>query len=367
MRYFTSALCTAVGVGLLAACAGNLSGQSGSVPGLISPSRVAQANNRAPISLVAAWMRPTGIQRLHLGTAFPDKKKKAAGGLYGSEFYSNATSDAEGLINAYPNPNSKNSAPTCTIDGYAINGWGVDLKQNLILPSASTASLEPSVNIYAGPKLCGKLLGSIPDTNGQASDAKSFDATKDSIYVGEILSSSTGEGDILICSLKMDSCGPPVTNSSITGYGGGIAADTKGDCWMSAATSATSGFLLVYWKGCKGKGAVATGTKNAGFGGLFFDAKGNLVSIDVTGALYVYSGCDPKCKVVSSSTLKGDSIFGNLNQKGDEVAIGDVTNVDVDVYKYAPTGLKYLYSFNNDLDGTGFTEAAGFSPTNKNL
>ena len=367
MRYFTSALCTAVGVGLLAACAGNLSGQSGSVPGLISPSRVAQANNRAPISLVAAWMRPTGIQRLHLGTAFPDKKKKAAGGLYGSEFYSNATSDAEGLINAYPNPNSKNSAPTCTIDGYAINGWGVDLKQNLILPSASTASLEPSVNIYAGPKLCGKLLGSIPDTNGQASDAKSFDATKDSIYVGEILSSSTGEGDILICSLKMDSCGPPVTNSSITGYGGGIAADTKGDCWMSGATSTTTGFVLVYWKGCKGNGAVATGTKNAGFGGLFFDAKGNLVSIDVTGALYVYSGCDPKCKVVSSSTLKGDSILGNLNQKGDEVAIGDVTNVDVDVYKYAPTGLKYLYSFNNDLDGTGFTEAAGFSPTNKNL
>ena len=101
MRYFTSALCTAVGVGLLAACAGNLSGQSGSVPSLTSPSRVAQANNRVPISLVAAWMRPTGIQRLHLGTAFPDKKKKSAGGLYGSEFYSSPTSDAEGLINAY--------------------------------------------------------------------------------------------------------------------------------------------------------------------------------------------------------------------------------------------------------------------------
>src|SRR5580700_5320421 len=142
MRYFTSALCTAVGVGLLAACAGNLSGQSGSVPSLTSPSRVAQANNRVPISLVAAWMRPTGIQRLHLGTAFPDKKKKSAGGLYGSEFYSSPTSDAEGLINAYPNPDSKNSAPTCTIDGYAINGWGVDLKQNLILPSASNASSE---------------------------------------------------------------------------------------------------------------------------------------------------------------------------------------------------------------------------------
>ena len=366
MRYFTSALCTAVGVGLLAACAGNMSGQSGSVPSLMSPSRVERANNRTPISLVAGWMHATGIQRLHLGMAFPDKKKKPAGVLYASEFYSNL-SEAEGLINAYPNPNSKNGPPTCTISGYAINGWGVDLQQNLILPAASDGSSEPSINVYAGPKPCGKLLGSIADTNGQASDAKSFDATKDSIYVGEILATSTSVGDVLVCSLKTSSCGPPVTNSAITGYGGGIAADTKGDCWMSAATSTTSGFVLVYWKGCKGKGAVATGTKNAGFGGLFFDAKGNLVSIDVTGALYVYSGCDPKCKLVSSSALKGDSIFGNLNQKGDEIAMGDVANSDVDVYKYAPTGLKYLYSFSNGLNGSTYTEAAGFSPTNKSL
>jgi hypothetical protein len=254
-------------------------------------------------------------------------------------------------------------------DRWLCNKWlGVDLQQNLILPSASNASSEPSINVYAGPKLCGKLLGSIDDTNGQASDAKSFDATKDSVYVGEILSSATSTGDVLICSLKTSSCGPAVTNTSITGYGGGIAIDAKGDCWMSAATSTTTGFVMVYWKGCKGKGAVATGTKNAGFGGLFFDAKGNLVSIDVTGALYVYSGCDPKCTVVSSSTLKGASLFGNLNQKGDEVAIGDVTNSDIDVYKYAPTtGVKYLYSFNNGLDGATYTEAGGFSPTNKNL
>jgi hypothetical protein len=47
--------------------------------------------------------------------------------------------------------------------------------------------------------------------------------------------------------------------------------------------------------------------------------------------------------------------------------MGDVTNSDVDVYKYAPTGVKYLYSFNNGLDGATYTEAAGFSPTNKNL
>ena len=285
--------------------------------------------------------------------------------LYASEFYSNL-SEAEGLINAYPNPNSKNGPPTCTISGYAINGWGVDLQQNLILPAASDGSSEPSINVYAGPKPCGKLLGSIADTNGQASDAKSFDATKDSIYVGEILATSTSVGDVLVCSLKTSSCGPPVTNSAITGYGGGIAADTKGDCWMSAATSTTSGFVLVYWKGCKGKGAVATGTKNAGFGGLFFDAKGNLVSIDVTGALYVYSGCDPKCKLVSSSALQKvwTSNFrqpqpegrGRIGGRRPAAAVrraarAAARNSDVAWRSRPSRALKYLYSFSNGLNG----------------
>jgi hypothetical protein len=365
MRLSISSLCTAFSVALLAGCAGNLSGQSNSIPNAASQGRSAHSNHAA-VSLVAAWMLPSGGQRLQLGMGLPDKKKKAKGGIYGSEFYSNS-SDAEGLINGYPNPDSKNVKPTCTINGYAINGWGIDNSGDLILPVSDNSTVLPSINVYAGPKLCGKLMGSVPDSTGQASDAKSFDAKKDSIYASEIVNDTSGVGDVVICSLKSNSCGTPVTNSAITGYGGGVAVNSKGDCWLSAATSTTSGFVLVYWKGCKGSGAVATGTKNAAFGGLFFDAKGNLVSIDASGALYVYSGCDPKCTVVSSSTLKGASIFGNLNSKGNQVAIGDVANSDIDVYSYTPKGVKYLYSFNNDLDGTGFTEAGGFDPTNKAL
>jgi hypothetical protein len=364
MRFSTSLLCTAVGVALLAGCSGNLSGQSSSIPNAQSQARLANAH--APVSLVSAWMLPSGVQRLHLATGMSQGNAKSAGGIYGSEFYGDA-SQGEGLINGYPNPDSKNVKPTCSINGYAINGWDVDVKGNLILPSADSASGEPTVNVYAGPKLCGKLIGQIGDTVGQASDAKSFDAVKGSVYVGEIVNSTSGVGDVLICTLKSASCGAPVTNSAITGYGGGVAINSKGDCWMSAGTYTTSGFVMVYWKGCKGPGKVATGTKNGALGGLFFDTKGNLVSIDVTGSLYVYSGCDPKCKLVSSSALKGASLFGNLNAKGNQVAIGDVTNSDVDVYSYAPSGVKYMYSFNNDLNGTSYTEAGGFSPTNKEL
>jgi hypothetical protein len=365
MRFSISVVCTTLGIALLSGCASSLSGQSGSIPNAQSQARLSPGV-RAPISLVAPWMLASGVQRLHLGTGGVEPNAKAAGGIYGSEFYGNP-SQSEGMINGYPNPDSKNGKPTCTIAGYAINGWDVDLQGNLVLPAADSASAEPTVNIYKGPGLCGKLVGQIADSTGQASDAKSFNALKDPIYVGEILNASTSEGDVVICTLKSHDCGSPITNSKVTGYGGGVAINTKGDCWLSAGTSTTTGFVLVYWKGCKGAGAVATGTKNAALGGLFFDTKGNLVSIDSTGSLFVYGGCNPKCKLISSSALKGASIFGNLNAKGDQVVVGDITNSDIDVYSYAPSGIKYLYSFNKSLNGTGFTEAGGFDPTNKAL
>jgi hypothetical protein len=360
---FRSSLYAAVGVALLAGCAGNSSPQSGSLPTVQSQARVAQAGH-GPVSLVSAWMLPAGAQRLHIPEGVAQPAKKAKGGIYGGEFYGDP-SESEGLINGYPDPDNKNVKPTCTINGYAINGFGIDNNGDLILPSSTDSTAQPSVNVYAGPGLCGKLLGSIPDTTGQASDAKSSDATNQPIYVGEIVNATSGVGDIVICTLKSKTCGNPVTSPKITGYGGGVAVDAKGNCWLDAGTSSTTGFELIYWKGCKGAGKVATGTKNTGLGGIFFDASGNLATIDVNGELYVYKGCNPKCKLVSSSPLQGASIFGNLNSDGTQLAVGDLSNSDIDVYTYKSTGLTYSYSFNNGLNGTGSTEAGGFDPTNK--
>ncbi len=356
MRFSTSHIGAVALAMVFTACSagGGILNQAGSVPNA--------GNAHVPISLVPDWKHPVGVQRLRLGFVYPDKK--AAGGLYGSEFYGPGSS--EGLINGYPNPNSKNGKPTCTIDGYAINGWGIDTAGDLILPGNIVSNAEPMVNVYQGPGLCGKLLGSITDSIGQAADAKSFNAVKDNIYIGNLESTSAGTGNIVICSLKKKLCGTTVSSSLITGYGAGVAIDTKGDCWMSGATQTITGFVLVYWKGCKGKGVAATGTKNSQFGGLFFDTKGNMVSIDATGMVYVYKGCTPKCTLVSSSKLKGASIFGNLNAAGNELVLGDTDNEQIDVYKYAPTGVKYMYSFNNGLTGT-HVETGGFDPTNKQL
>lgn len=364
---FSTSLSVVALAALVTACSGAGAGIT-TTPGSALSST---SGGHGLVSMVPSWLHPAaGIERLKLDFVYPDKKK-ASGALYGSEFES--LGSGEGQINAYPNPDPKNAKPTCTISGYAINGWGVDNAGDLILPSGSTDSVEPTVNVYQGPKPCGKLLGSITDSTGQAATAASFNATKDNIYVGEIASTASSTGEIVICTLKSLSCGTPVTNSSITGHGAGVAIDSKGDCWMSAATTTTNtGFLMVYWKGCKGKGVVATGTKNSAFGGLFFDTKGNLVSVDVgasgtNGAIWVYKGCDPKCTLVGSLKTKGASLFGNLNPAGTELAIGDIGNSQIDVYKYTPTKLTYMYSFNNDLNGTGFIIGGGFNPTNKQL
>ncbi len=53
-----------------------------------------------------------------------------------------------------------------------------------------------------------------------------------------------------------------------------------------------------------------------------------------TGTLRVYKGCNPGCTLVGTSTLHGESLFGNLDTKGTTLAVGPFLNGAVDVYKY---------------------------------
>ena len=107
---------------------------------------------------------------------------------------------------------------------------------------------------------------------------------------------------------------------------------------------------------------MAQGWKNAYYGGLAHDHGGNLVSVDwETPALWVYKGCNPDCHVVGGPfPLQGDSFYGSLNEKGTELAIGDIAYGQVDVYSYKPTHVSYLYSFNKGLIQSDDVEAAAF-------
>jgi hypothetical protein len=355
MRLTTAVISTMVAAGLLAGCSGSNLGSS--LPSAGSQSQIARGAHVAPVSMVPAWMQPAGVNRLRLHDIIinPDKKKKKGGLIYASQFY-------ESQINGYPNPNKGDSGPTCTLGTSSnpldsVNGFGTDSKGDVIVPADGADGFV--VDVFA-PN-CGSSLWSASVSSGQPADAYATNATSQAL-VGEIIDDSTDAGAVMICS-KASGCGTPFSNSAVTGYGGGVTMAKNGDCWFSAEKASFTGFVLVYFKGCTGSGEVATGTSNEYYGGLFIDSKGNLGSIDLSGTLYVYSGCNPACKLVSSSALHGESIFGGLNKKGNQFVVGNYGNSEVDVYTYSPTkGATYSYSFNNGITSGEDSEAAHFAP-----
>jgi hypothetical protein len=358
MRSLTSTLCTVVTLALLAGCSG-LGSTSSSLPGMGSQSQ-AHGLPDAPRSLVPPGFVPAGISRLHLDVP-PLKKTKSAALIFGSQFYGT-------LVYGYPDPDSKNKKPTCTLGTTSnyleyVNGFGTDAAGDTMIPALTPATADYLfLNVFK-PN-CGSLAWSVEIQSGQAADAytNSKSAVTGSVLVGLLKVGTTDAGGAEICS-KKSGCGSVITNSAITGYAAGVAMATNGDCWISGATDETTGFVLAYFKGCAGSGVVATGTKNTDYGGLFFDTKGNLASVDGSGTLYVYKGCDPKCTLVSTSTLEGKSFFGGLDSTGTDLALGDYENGTVDVYSYSTTkGAKYLYSISKDLIESEMVETGQFAP-----
>jgi hypothetical protein len=368
LRFFNSAIGAAVAIGLLAGCsASNLGPANSSLPNTQQESR-ARGLAHAPLSLVGAWMLPAGIKRLHLDTHIVPAKKSKASLIYASNFY-------QEHVWGFPNPNTSNGPASCTLGTASVpleyvNGFGTDPKGNVMVPGyTGQDNGYLSINVFA-PN-CGSLVWQAEVDTGQPADAYSSNGATGTVLVGELADYDNNDyGAAVLCS-QSSGCGTPITNSSITGYAAGVAMAKNGDCWISGATSTTSGFVLVYFPGCSGSGEVATGTSNQSYGGLFIDTKGHLGSVDAANAtLYVYSGCNPACTLVSTSTLEGESIFGGLDKKGKNLALGDFENQQVDVYSYSPTqGATYSYSFNNGLasGSQNDVETGHFAPRNKKV
>ena len=166
--------------------------------------------------------------------------------------------------------------------------------------------------------MCGPFLGSIVDPYGQPSDASAVSATTGNIAVGNIFDTS-GDGSVSVCTLTSGTCSTNLTNPAILEVGGvGMAAN--GDCWANAINSDDVA-VLVYFAGCSGAGVVATGFVNPFYGSVDVDGKGNLVTVSLFGpsfslpsVVYVYSGCNPACTLISESPLTGESIFGHLGK-----------------------------------------------------
>ena len=88
--------------------------------------------------------------------------------------------------------------------------------------------------------------------------------------------------------------------------------------------------------------------------GLDIDAAGNLVSFSGASAqLYVYSGCNPRCKLAGGPfSMGGTSAYGHLNRTRDKLAVADYQHGQVDLYTYTPTVVNYVGSFNTGLSQT---------------
>jgi len=351
-----------VAVGLLAGCSG-LGSSSSALPGVGSQATHAHGLQPVPLGVVPSWAHPVGIARLRLNDRIAPAKAK--GYIYASEFEGDQ-------VFGYPNPNSNNGPATCrlgTSSNYLddINGFGTDSVGDTMIPALTpNDSGKGSINVFAPG--CGALAWQAEVNVPDAAATNSKSAVTGSVLVAEQsgFGNFGGAGGAVICSAK-SGCGTPLTNSDLKGYAVGVAMAKNGDCWISGATNMESGFVLVYFSGCTGSGVVATGTSNKSYGGLFIDTKGNLGSVDGDyGKLYVYSGCNPACTLVSTSTLHGYSLYGTLDKKGENLALGDYGNGTVDVYSYSPTsGATYSYSFDNGLTEGDYVEAAAFAPSNK--
>lgn len=280
-----------------------------------------------------------------------------ARGLYVNQFY-------DDKVLAYQNSNTANNPPFCSVptgESSAVNGIAVDQRGNLITPIGATYSGTHVVVIWQGPGMCGKEVGSFPDNYGDASNAASFDAIHGKIIVGNIFDNGSTGGSISICTLK-HGCTANLTNPAIHKLAG-VALDPKGNCWASAENT-LGGATLTYFAGCAGKGKRASGFKNKDYGDLMFDRSGNLVSMDKTGEqVWVYSGCDPKCKLVGGPyPLMGIAVAGSLNHQAMTLAVGNRTTGAIDIYYYSPGGITYWYSFNNGISVSAVIEGLAYNP-----
>lgn len=353
MRLFTSMLCTTIAIGLLAGCAGNM-GSNGASPLGLSPQV-----RTAPISVFDDAAPPRAVSVIHSLMQPGTKTKLPNKGTYVSEF------DTSSIL-GYPANNKKNNGPICAIGGVAfVNDLGVDGEGNLMLPNPGEVTGGEALDIYKGPTMCGKPVGSISDPYGQPSDASSPNAITGKIALGNLVDNGSTPGSLSICTFK-GGCTVNLTNGSYF-HVGGTAMSNAGDCWIDVKTSASGGAELVYYKGCAGSGTVAAGFKQTYYGGVDIDKSGNLVIIDdMAEDVYVYSGCDPNCTVVGGPfALKGESFFGKLNQANNQFTAVDRTDGVVDVYSYSTKSLKFLYSYNNGLSASLLPNGVAVNPRSK--
>jgi hypothetical protein len=62
--------------------------------------------------------------------------------------------------------------------------------------------------------------------------------------------------------------------------------------------------------------------------------------------------------------MQGASMYGHLNEDSSRFATADYQYGQIDIYKYAPMGITYTYSFDNGLSA-GARMGAAYNPRSR--
>lgn len=278
--------------------------------------------------------------------------------VYVSE-YENG-SDARVL--GYGGANRRDKKPSCSRKSPYAHDIAIDGKGNVIVAGGFGVT-----TVYNGSPMCGKKLGVLPiGWGGLAVNAASSDAANGTVAVAA-LQDGSGPGSIELCTLRAG-CTGNLKNNDMN-FVMGVALANDGDCWASSEQGPSMGYapVLTYFKGCTGSGETARGFQNAATGGLDLDDHGNLVVISsATPAVYVYSGCKPQCKLVGGPfALHGTAMYGHLNAASTRFVTADTHYGQVNVYRYTPTAITYLYAFNNGISPSSGIQGAAFDPRSR--
>ena len=219
------ALTTCAAVVMLAGC-------GGSQPQIGTPEAVTQ-----PSAMAAIPKEVTGLPVQFHGRLAPLSARR---GIYVSEFF----------------PTSKNiigfrrsgRGPICyESTGSNVGDLSTDSMGNLIVPDGSSGVL-----VYQGPRMCGPLLGTIPDPYGQANSAAAVNALNGTIVVGQ---TSNSGSSVATCTLSKLSC--TLLKSPHMSEVASVAMDASGNCYADAFDT-SGGVGLWYYPGCGGKGTELT-------------------------------------------------------------------------------------------------------------
>ena len=359
MRFYPLAPSVAIAA-VLAGCAGSSTGPNSSLPNAIAGAHAHGIGATGFQGFPVSALLPK-IFAHHRGLFGKPATPEAIRGIYVAAFGST-------VVWGFPKNNSGNGPATCTVASTdSVNDIGVDNSGALIVPDGFAG-----IGVYSNSNMCGSLLGTITDPFGEAADASSIDAVTGTVVVGNQFGNAGGPGSVSVCTLSSGTCSTNLTNPNLVEVVG-VALAPNGDCWGDGVSSAFTG-TLVYYQGCTGPGVVATGFTNPFIGGLDIDNKGNLVTISAVGPSFtppgevnVYSGCNPACTLLSSSSLAGLSFFGHLGRQNLRFVTTDLVTVppSVEVYSYsAATGVSLLYSFTGGLPCATFEcEGAAYSPS----